>query len=227
MRSDALLAELEQDVEWREAELNELWRDLNVGATAVTKVRRRAAVALAYAHAEGFVKFALQAYIRFINAQALRCDSVQLVYVAWALEGHFNQIRQGTTASGYQSLGLAADDKKARKHYGEVCFLEKLQELRSSDVKLSEASLAERGQNLDERLLRALLYRCGLDIGPHTYAGDLNGLVRRRNEIAHGEDSAAAPEEVEAWFKVVRELMNVIRNEVYKAANDRRFLQSA
>jgi hypothetical protein len=224
---DNLLAEMEQDIEWRSAEINWLLRDINDDPNVPSRARRRSIVPVVNAHAEGFVRFALIAYIRFLNLQSVPGNQVKDVHVAWGLTKEFNRVRQTTVDDGYRTLGLDEEDRAAKKHYGETVLLRNLATLLEHPLTLDDSQLSQFDQNLDARYLRSLLFRCGLDVNPHTYAGRLNGLVIRRNEIAHGENSVASVSEIRTWHQTVSTLFVIMRDEVYNAARNRSYLRAA
>ena len=75
-----LLADLERDASIRQAELETIKRALESalesGDEAVAAALRRAFVLLSYAHAEGGVRFALEAYVRAVKDGSFPDDAL-------------------------------------------------------------------------------------------------------------------------------------------------------
>lgn len=226
MRAEDLLAELERDIAWREEELNSLYRDLSESDSVIERAKRRSIVPMVQAHAEGFVRFALQSYLRFITSQNASAGDVKEVHLAWMLAPEFNRIRMVSVDADYSRLGMGDDNRRARVHYSETRFLETLTHLLTANVFLDDSPLDQFDQNLTKPYLLSLLYHCGLEVQPHSsYSGRLNGLVLRRNNIAHGEDAGAQFDEIARWYDTVRRLFTTIRDEVYRSASEKLYLR--
>lgn len=227
MNAGDLLSELEQDIAWRAAELNALFQLLSADDTLKMVALRRAIVPVIQAHAEGFVKFALQSYLRHINSCQLKGAELKEIHLSWALKREFSRISDGSVDSEFKELGLA-DIKGVRGDYVRVQFLRRFDELLEGFVNLDEAQLDRFDKNLDESMLLSLLFQCGLEPGRHrVYSRRLNGLVLRRNDVAHGESTGANLDELIKWLKLVEQLFVEIRDAVYSAARNRSFLKRA
>lgn len=227
MAPEELLAALEEDVQWREAELDTLLRLLDEADSIASRGLRRSFVPIVQAHAEGFVRFALRGYLRYITAQSLVAEELLDIHVAWMLSPQFNRIRQNSVDEHFSRTGIAEDNKKARLHYAEAKFLESLGSMIQEQVSLDDSQLDRFDQNLDKPYLIALLYQCGLDPSPHEgYSRKLNGLVIRRNAIAHGENEVASLDEIRTWHSTIVELFRTMKAEVFRAAASRTYLKS-
>ncbi|CAN1510250.1 MAE_28990/MAE_18760-like HEPN [Fimbriimonadaceae bacterium] len=226
MTSDELLASLEQDIEWRDGELLELRRKLTSDESPLARGSRRAMVPMVQSHAEGFVRFALRAYLRYISAQGPSCRNVREVHVAWMLTKEFNRIRVTSVDSGFELTGIDDDNKRAKQHYSETKLLETLGPLLDQQLVLDDSPLDQFDQNLNKPYLLAILYHCGLDPVPHSsYGSKLNGLVIRRNQIAHGESTSASIEEIDGWLITLRTLFQSLRDEVFRHAASSMYLK--
>ena len=222
-----LLAEMEQDITWRSQELNSLLSTLTAGQSPIESSQRRAIVPLLQAHAEGFLRFCLRAYLRFISGQGvLGCDVIS-VHASWFLSKKFQSVRDLSIDDAFKSLGLPEDNRLIKRHYVEAQFIEALGSYLSQILILDESPLDRFDQNLDKPYLMGLLYQCGLDPLPHeSYATKLNGLVIRRNQIAHGEDSVASLDEIKNWDRCLNELFIRVRDAIYQSAVSRSYLKT-
>jgi hypothetical protein len=224
MRPVDLLAELEQDIEWRERELNALSRMLPVSLRPEDMLIRRSAVALIQAHSEGFTRFSLQAYIRFINAQRVKAEDAIDMLAAQSLTREFRGVREPSADEAFRALGLPTDNKALLRAYVEAKFIAALLGRVGDVVELDPGTLDRFEKNLDEELLQMLLFRLGLDPTPHKpYSSKLNGLVIRRNAIAHGENGHASRSEITVWDQMLRLQFRTVRDAIYTAASQRSF----
>ena len=141
MTSGDLLAALEQDIAWRQSELGVLLRELSDDNTLIARSRRRSMVPIIQSHAEGFVRFALSAYLRFISSQGSVVRDLREVHVAWMLSAEFNRVRVNSVDDDFSRTGIDNDNKKARLHYAETRFLESLGSLLEAEVRLDDSPL--------------------------------------------------------------------------------------
>jgi hypothetical protein len=226
MTPDELLAEMEQDIAWRQAEVNNLLAMLSPGQTPSENSLRRSVVPLIQAHAEGFIRFALQAYLRFINMQSVRGVDASYVHTSMFLSKKFQTVREMKVDDDYDRLNLPEDNRYIKRHYVEAKFIEALELYLSDVIVLDDSQLERFDQNIDKPYLMGLLFQCGLDPLPHEhYAHKLNGLVRRRNEIAHGESSGASIAEIRNWDQCLSDLFRSVRDAVFEAAKDKAYLK--
>src|SRR6266496_1347942 len=89
-------AQLEIDLEWRQAELRAL---SNIQATARRPAERdylrRAMLVMLYAHAEGFCKVAFLVYVNAVNKTRRICSDAPEVLVAAAFGDIFHALAHG------------------------------------------------------------------------------------------------------------------------------------
>ena len=225
MTTSLLLAELELDIEWRSNELIALFRDLTDDDNAKMRALRRATIPMLQSHAEGFVKFALQSYLRHINSLNISGATVRDIHLVWALHREFGNFISGSTDNGFKKLDIGAL-ASTKSHYSRSSFINQLDKFQSSPINLDETRLDRLEQNLDQSYLSALLYQCGIDPVPHqSYSQKMNGMVQRRNSVAHGENENANISELKNWNNMVNILFREVRDSVFKAAINREYLK--
>jgi hypothetical protein len=171
--AEQLYDSLAADLVWRKKELT-TYR-IALQATGNNPERRdaflRGAVALLYAHWEGYVKQAGSAYLEFVAAQRLKYGELSIPVLAIAIR---------------PMLRAASDAQRIAKHVEVVDFLLRRMDERSL-VPYKEA-ISTRA-NLSSRVLREIIDTLGLSYLPFEGKATLidEGLVERRNTIAHGE----------------------------------------
>ena len=162
-------AEIENDLDWREAELAIFRIQLseNDRSPKVRRVFIRSAWALLYAHFEGFCKFALTAYYDEIRHRGLRCCDLPASLRDFALDSQLRRLKNLPRDEAidaileFSTVHLVATPTFPEVETDSNLSSKKLADLLScADIKLS--SLEDHGRKIDT-------------------------LVSRRNKIAHGE----------------------------------------
>lgn len=185
--ADALSKELTEDLEWREAELAIMRKQLLLTSpkSLQERVLLRASLAMIYAHYEGFCKFALDLYLDYLEKLGLKITQLSWPLSALALQSFQNELRSGSLNS---------------KAFFEKLFFE------FNDRLHQEARYGRPPQiaNLWPELLSEWLVKLGLP-SKETDAGrtSLDSLVQNRNHIAHGKKlSIADPAALDAYAHI-------------------------
>ncbi len=191
---DALLI---ADFTWRLKELSALKLAISTAGTASQAAFVRSLVAMCYAHWEGHARFCAEAYLEFLVMRRLRF--VDLV-------GRFYQVRFFKELSNAHSTG----------HKHKLDLVQKI--LSSSDERFSyfPRDLIDTRSNLNSSVLSELCLICDLDYSKFEDEEDFLDrlLLKRRNEVAHGE--AVFIDAVDGEELVVRtlSLMRIFRDEI-------------
>lgn len=170
--SEQLADTLANDLIWRKKELTS-YRSAMV--PRVSSERRdallRGALALLYAHWEGYTKLAANAYLEYIASQRLRNEELAPAILSIAIR---------------PLLRAASESNRIGPHRDVVEFLLTRMAERSA-VPYRDAITTR--ANLSSRVLREILETLGLDYSPFESKATLldEGLLERRNTIAHGE----------------------------------------
>jgi hypothetical protein len=169
----------------------------------------RAAVVLAYAHWEGFVKEASTKYIKYVNSQNLPIQQMQMSLQAACMISHFKRA-EGTSKSGYLASLLAEMDAK-----------------RSEIFRISPDKIVDTESNLSSRVFRDLVSGLGLDyLSEFETRGQFidEHLLHGRNQVAHGEPTVFTPEEALQRIEGVVLLIDGYSNQLIDAVRDANYL---
>ena len=90
---------LDEEFAWRRKELTILWGEVKSAADTTRQGRIRAAVALLYAHWEGFVKAAADAYVKFVAIRRPKLDELCTGFLALALRSRLRQFAEANDVS--------------------------------------------------------------------------------------------------------------------------------
>ncbi|WP_143129061.1 MAE_28990/MAE_18760 family HEPN-like nuclease [Variovorax sp. PDC80] len=205
-RSEAELSdELDADLTWRLKELSDLKQAIRDAPSTNRKVLLKALVALSYAHWEGLVKSSAQRYFDYITNRRLNYSMLE---------------RQMYVNSFLVRLAAFSNQKPALGD--RINLVNEI--LESQDKRFSKIhpDLIHTGSNLKHEVLVNICKICGIDYlqfdGEVAFIDEI--LLKRRNAIAHGDDSVVAFEEidhlVDGTIKLMRTFKNSLENKVYE-----------
>jgi hypothetical protein len=162
----------------------------------------RAAVALLYAHWEGFIKAASEAYLSFVALQGLRYNELSPGLLAVCFRGHLVSLREVS--------GLAA-----HKDFAEFVLTGL-----SSRARLRTEGAVQTKSNLDSRRLKYIICMLGLDFSPYELKQNLidTQLLKWRNTIAHGQYLCPSQEDFESLYQDVAALIRDFKDQLANAA---------
>jgi MAE_28990/MAE_18760-like HEPN len=194
---------LSDDLIWRKKELTAL-KFLVQSKLSVERqtVLLRSAVALLYAHWEGFVRTASVVYLDYVRHQRLRYEELTPNFIALCAHG---------------MLRSASNSNRIRPHIEVAKFF--LTQLNSRSM-IPTNSISTHG-NLSSAVLRDIADSLALDYGPYETKAHLidDKLVNSRNSIAHGEYLQLDEEEYLELYAEVLALMDLFRNQVDNAVS--------
>ena len=167
------LQQLEEDLNWREAELAILRKEAFVASkdkdTNKYRVLLRALWAMLYAHYEGFCKFAWDLYLDELQKAAIKRKDCQDEIAKLSLQKQFKSLKGDLSLENLWN-------------FGQTSFRTMLEENLDFQVKLETQS------NLYPKVFKDNSIKVCLDCTlVDQYETELNALVSRRNEIAHGK----------------------------------------
>lgn len=201
--TDELINKIGQELIWRRKELSELKGLVQETEGQIrSRVIVRSAVALLYAHWEGFVKKSSAYYLEYVASHRLTHGMLASNFVALILKSKF--------------VDLAASEKISGANVLAEFFCTALNQQSSVPYK----KVIDTGGNLTSKALQDILSALGL---PETQFAtklpfiDAN-LVNPRNHIAHGETLGITVDEFLELYDVVMGLLNAYRNEIENAA---------
>lgn len=206
--TEQLIDRIAEDLVWRRKELSEL-RALvqDSGSQFRSRVVIRSAVALLYAHWEGFVKKASAHYLEFVASHRLPYRKLTPNFIALKLRSKFFELSVSERISSGNALAdffCTELDRQSSIPYRDVI-----------DTK----------SNLSSKVLIDILSALGLD--QTKFSTRLNfidsNLVNPRNHIAHGEELSLSIPEYLKLHDDVLVLIETFRNEIENSSVLRQF----
>jgi hypothetical protein len=208
--TEQLIEAVAGEIAWRRRELTDLrfLVESVEGNRTREAVVTRAAVALLYAHWEGFVKAAAEIYLQFVAMQRCRNSELTDSMLAIALRS---------------KLQAAQGSKKITIHTTVVEFfrtqMQKQSSLPYKDVVCTEA-------NLSSTVLLEILRSLGLSTEDYESKSHLidSHLLAKRNHIAHGSALSVETKDYLTLHDEIVNLISLFRNQIENAAVTRGYL---
>lgn len=199
----------------------------NIAAETEKEKYRKSLVLILYSHMEGYIKIALQTYIKYINSQGLLRKDVIPGLMAASMNIEFN---------AYDNLDRKCtvfhnplpEDSTLHRFSRRVGFLESLDDFKEAPL-IIEDSVINTESNLRYVVLQKNLYKLGLPVAMfEQHKTDIDALVNRRNSIAHGDSRSGVNErEFENWEEKTYRVMTDITILLYRYANRKQYLHGS
>lgn len=209
--TDDLIDRVAEELVWRRRELTDM-RALVQECTGQLRARVliRAAVALLYAHWEGFVKASGSYYLEYVASNRVPYRRLAPNFVALTLRSKFDEMGASEKISSANAL---AD-------FFCTCL--------EAQSRVPYKNVVNTKANLSSKVLQDIISALGLD--PSQFATRLNfidtNLVSPRNHIAHGEELSLTTDEYLILHDDVISLIETFRNEIENSCVLRRFERS-
>ena len=193
---------LDTEISWRIKEIADLKFALRTSDAIRQKTLTRSAVPLLYAHWEGFIKGSSIGYINFVNNQRLRYEQLASCFIVFGLKKELNQL---------------SHSKKSHLNITAMDFI--LNEL-GNRAKLKIDSAIDTESNLSSIVFDNIALSIGIDPTPYEtrYHFIDESLLRRRNQIAHGQYLDLEPTDCRTLADDVINLMRHYKTDLQNAA---------
>lgn len=207
-----LVDKIAEDLVWRKRELTDLRALIQKENNEIrTKVLIRAAIALLYAHWEGFVKKISTYYLEYVASHRLPYRKLSSNFIGLTLRKKF--------------VDLGANEKLSAANDIADFFCTKMDN--RSNIPYQKG--VDTKANLTSKVLLDIIEALGLDksiFSTRLHFID-SKLVERRNHIAHGESLEINVEEYLDLHDEVIGLIEAYRNEIENSSNQKKYeLQS-
>ncbi|KFG89158.1 hypothetical protein BV98_002985 [Sphingobium herbicidovorans NBRC 16415] len=201
--SDQDLAyQLSRDLTWRIKEISDLKSAVLLSDTVARPALLRALVTVAYAHWEGHVKYSAQKYLTHVALRKIAYSSLTRQFLR-------NDFLPKLAAIGQKGVKERGDLIDAILDGGSRRF-----------VQINE-NLVNTKSNLNFEVLCDICRVCGVD--PTIFSDHENFidviLLKRRNSIAHGEETFVGVEDLNPLTEQTISLMRMISNDLQAKAH--------
>ena len=204
---------LSEDLVWRKKELSVLESLIETKSFEQNKTNTliRSGIALLYAHWEGYVKCAASAYLEFVSSQKnLKYCDLTYNFVAIAMKKKLNE---------------ASVTNQSTIHNQVLQFLMESMEQR---IDIPTDDVIKTGSNLSSSLFRQILALLGIEYEPYELKQKLidEKLLKKRNQIAHGEYLDVDVASYQELYKKIIEMMELFKNQIENHAVQKLYIRT-
>jgi hypothetical protein len=198
-----------EDFTWRVKELSDLKQIIRLSGGSYAYVARKAALALVYAHWEGYVVFVVSAYLAYISKRKRTFSKLMPSLHALALVGHVQEWQKQR-----DSIGLR------------LKMIEVFRSMEKSQFKRVPVGAVTTGGNLNfERfadICKVLMIDPASIVSDQEYLD--NEIVGIRNRVAHGDYIVISDERLEKATDFILAAMRSLRTDVENCVVQRSFM---
>lgn len=203
-RLDAALA-------WRRIELQTLKTQIQVAYKSsthspLTRALARSGIALLYAHWEGYVKEACQAYVDYVAKRRLKVGELNDGLLRVVLD----QLHKRSTSG----------DEAAR-----LALMEAVRTPENARARIPRDTIVDTKSNLRSAVLAEILHCIGFESDTFMTKNNLidKTLCDGRNAIAHGRDYYPNPDEFDSLHDEITTMLESIRDTIMLHARDKKY----
>ncbi|MBN8551058.1 MAG: hypothetical protein J0M12_17225 [Deltaproteobacteria bacterium] len=198
---------LDSDLIWRRRELSDMKAALRTADTTARAALLRAIITMGYAHWEGFVRTCAARYFEHLTLRKLPFASFE------------RQIYVNSILTRLDSL------RQTRSPLSERCKLvNDILDGQSGRFSFVKPELVDTRSNLSTDVIKDICIVCGVDWGhfesQRTFLDVM--VLKRRNEIAHGQQVYIEANEIDEYIGSLLALMeafrNLLENKIYTKA---------
>lgn len=229
MTKEELRELLENELFWRTEELNFFKKQiLNLNEEDDKDKYRKSLVLILYSHLEGFLKVALTSYAQYLSALGKKREVFDVRLVATSMDSEFKAYDNKDIKSPLFTNKKIPDEKKIHGLYRRVNLLDSATNMMNQPLYINDAAI-DTESNVWYIVLQKNLYRLGLPVDMfEEYSKDIDGLVNRRNSIAHGSQSDGVSEkEYLRWENSIKDVMESIVKKIYLYVNNEKYVKTS
>ena len=190
--ADLLLDYLDQDMAWRIKEVHQFKTTVDSASGKNIDAHIRAGVSMLYAHWEGFIKGAANAYVNYVSYRANRNCDLSPCFVALGMKAR---------------LASANSSSKSEVVINAVNYL--IDEM-NQPIRLPRSDAISAESNLNSTVFLNIVGWIGIDATPYSTRFPLidTTLLESRNHIAHGEYLSIT---AERFYNLIEEILEMLR----------------
>jgi len=202
-----ILDHLDQEMAWRIKEVHQFKIAVEKASGKNVDAHVRAGVSMLYAHWEGFIKGAANAYVNYLSYRTIRNNEIKPCFVALGLRSKFITGNTAKSEIAVQMVTYLLDE------------MDKPLRLPRSDAITAES-------NLNSSVFLNILGWIGLDPTPYSSRFPLidSTLLANRNRIAHGEYLNISADRFYELTSEVLELLRWFKTDIENSVVSNNFL---
>jgi len=193
---------LDSETGWRKRELTSVRFDAESARSRKLPTVLRGGVALLYAHWEGWIKRVAEHYVAFVIAQKLTYGELSDSFLALSLKARMD------------------DFAHANRSTVNIAFAAFLRNDLDKQARFGSRRAIQTDSNLNSEILHRILMSLGIDSTPYDMHARLidQQMLKRRNQIAHGEYLNLGLDDFLILHSKVTELLSRFTSDVLNGA---------
>jgi hypothetical protein len=207
---EELVDKLDAGLAWRTKELAALRFAVETSPDPEQPIMIRAAIALVYAHWEGYVKDAGTRYLKYVAMRKLPYSD---------LSDHFAALGVGREASRLVHAGTP--DERVQAYRDLVAS-------QAEPSLLPESNIIDTGSNLNYKRFEAILSTLGIESQAYSTREAMidERLLKTRNNIAHGDFVEPDFDQYDEVHTAVLEMLSAVRDQIAEAVQNSAYRRS-
>lgn len=194
---------LDEDFAWRRKELTILNGNVKSAKPLLMNSNLRVGVVILYAHWEGFIKSAAEAYLIYVSSKKLLYSQLNDSFIALSLKYKLKEF---------------SETNKSTLHTQLVSFL--LGDL-NKRAQIPTENVVKTQSNLNSNILKEILSTIGIDYSVYELKEKYidSQLLNIRNTVAHGQDIEIDAVEYEHLYNEITALMTTFKTDILNSAS--------
>lgn len=194
---------LNKELSWRKKELFTLFDNVKKNSgSKFQDTALRAGIVLLYAHWEGFIKCASEAYLEYVISKRLKYKDLDFCFVAIAAKQkiyEFNQTNKSTIHKQFVEFLLCEQNNKAI---------------------INKENIIKTQSNLNSDILKEMMTSIGLDYTEYETKSNLidEQLLKHRNDVAHGQRIGFDLKDYLTLHEEVKKMLEKFKTDIENAA---------
>lgn len=162
---------LDKEYAWRLKEISDVRSMIRTADDVRQRTLIRAGIPLLYAHWEGFVKIASETYLNYVSNRRHKYNELKSCFIVWGLKGRLNELSQSGNAHRNSEI---------------IEFI--LNEM-DSRANIPHKGVIDAASNLSSSVFANIAFSIGISTDSYEtkYHFIDESVLRRRNQIAHGD----------------------------------------
>lgn len=189
---------LDNEFSWRLKEVADIKLAIRTADAMRQRTLMRAGIPLLYAHWEGFVKLASETYLNYIANQGHKYKDLKPCFIVLGLKGRLNEL---------------AESNNSHRNRDIVEFMLNRMDDRAS---IPYKGVIDSASNLSSKVFSNIAASIGISTNPYEtkYHFIDESVLRRRNQIAHGEYLDVRPEDYDDISNEIISLLRTFKTDV-------------
>jgi len=193
---------LNNELSWRKKELFTLMSNVKKSSAKLQDTALRSAMVLLYAHWEGFMKRAAEAYLEYVINKKLKYKQLSICFLAISTKQKIKEFEQ-TNKSTIQNQ-----------------FIEFLFHNQEDKAVINKENVIKTQSNLNSEILKEMMTSIGIDYTEYATKSNLidEQLLKHRNDVAHGQRMEFDLRDYLILHEEVRKMLEKFKTDIENAA---------